>query len=130
MIQGNLFDGPPPELVGPGPAPTAVGARDKALERVATNAGDWMANALDLIRGLPLYWEGTGELLRLRLLRDGLAPPHHHNAWGALVCQALRLHLLHNTGRVGQMVTKKSHARKSPILARDAEANANAKGGS
>lgn len=96
----------------------ALEARESALATVSHNSGDWLPLALDAIKALPPDWEGTGESLRLRLLKDGLPAPHHHNAWGALTAHAIRRELIFKTGRWSSMRTPKSHARATPVLRR------------
>lgn len=116
QLGDTLFDYmPPPSAKMPPPAKVA---RDAALEQVATNAGsDWGAQAIRMIASLP-PGEYTGERLRLRLREQGLAPPHHHNAWGALINSAIRKRLLTDTGRRQHMESEKSHARKTPVYRR------------
>jgi hypothetical protein len=96
----------------------AIEARDAAMAAVAAKAGSWMAEAMAAVELLPVDWTGTGEAMRIVLVNSGLTPPHHHNAWGALVNCALKRGLLGYTGEVDHMKTKKSHARRSPVLRR------------
>src|SRR5215207_2765105 len=93
----------------------ALAARENALEQVTANANGWMATALSFVSGLYRPWEGTAEDLRLHIVALGCPAPHHHNAWGALVMTARRKGLLTETGRMANMRTKKSHARRTPV---------------
>jgi len=93
----------------------ARGERDKALDRVLGHTGPWIGMALAHVllvipRGVP----HTGEEIRLLLTREGLPPPHHHNAWGAMMRVAIRRGIIREVG-MGQMATKKSHARRTPL---------------
>lgn len=95
----------------------ARAARDAALAAVEARAGGWSRAARDAVRQLPIYWEGTGEDIRLHLVKGGLPEPHHHNAWGAVVNVCVRHDWLREIGR-RNMRTEKSHARNTPIYAR------------
>lgn len=86
--------------------------RDQALKRVGLNSGDFMLTALTALQ--ELHGKSmTGEQIRVELESRGVVP-HHHNAWGALVRQALKTGLLHPTGNWVKMSTAKSHARRTP----------------
>lgn len=96
-------------------SPTGTQLRDEALERVAENAGeDFMTRALDLIERLPRGTTATGEEIRHRVAAAGIEP-HHANAWGALISQAVRLKLMTPTGVWRAMKKPSSHARKTPV---------------
>lgn len=95
----------------------AADARDRALKKVADNAGDFMGRGLKAIMALPADWRGTGEELRLYLAGLGIEP-HHHNAWGALIRTAVVSRLLRPTGEYVSMKTVKSHARRTPVYRR------------
>lgn len=88
-------------------------ARDKAMERVETNAKPWLHQALEIMPLCP-FEEATGEDLRLWVCGQ-IGRPHHHNAAGALVRQALRKGIIEKTGRWDQMKSRKSHARMTPV---------------
>lgn len=96
----------------------AKSERDEALERVEMNSGKWSVAARIRVRGIHPGWTGTGEDLRLRLRRDGLPAPHHHNAWGALINTCVKQEWLVWTGELAQMRTAKSHARATKIYRR------------
>jgi hypothetical protein len=93
---------------------TAKELRDEALARVEVNSGGWSFLAMAAVANIPGGWRGSGEALRLHLLANGLEQPHHHNAWGSVVRNAVRRGLLRETGRVVHMRTPKSHARRTP----------------
>lgn len=103
MKQMSFFDG--------------VLARDEALEKVQKKSGEFMARGISFII-LMTPCECTGEDLRLMLTRAGIIP-HHPNAWGALIMNAVRLGLLKNTGRQVKMRVKTSHARKTSVYVKD-----------
>jgi len=99
------------------PPGAAKAARDAALERVTRHSGDWLPQAklaVSLLRG----WEGTAEALRFHLVRTGLEPPHHHNAWGGLINSCMKSGILRpcDPPRYVSMTGVKSHARKSQVL--------------
>jgi len=102
--QLDLFDGP-----------ASQAARDDALAQVTEHNELWMDQAVARVAKLPPM-TGPFELWRKRLLDDGLEPPLHHNAWGALgrVCQERGL--LVRTGRHVKMRAVRSHARETPEL--------------
>jgi hypothetical protein len=95
----------------------ALAERDLALDKVSDRAGPWIDRAMRGLAALPLGWQGTGESIRLAL---PVEPPHHHNAWGAVIKKALDRGLLTPTGKFEHMRTKKSHARKTPVYRRGA----------
>ena len=86
-------------------------ARDDALERMEKNSGSWVSRAVEKIREFPCD-EAIGEDLRLFVVQK-IGPPHHNNAMGAVVRNAIRQGILIHTGTVKAMKTKKSHARRS-----------------
>ena len=94
---------------------TTLDLRDAALAQVVANSGDWINQASNLARSLPDGWRGTGEDMRLELYKLGLAAPHHHNAWGALISKLLSSGAIQNTGASRHMVTLKSHGRMTPV---------------
>lgn len=72
----------------------------------------WMERALSVIANTS--GEATGEQIRMQV--EPLAgPPHHHNAWGALVRTATARGLIEFAGRYENMRTPKSHARRTPV---------------
>lgn len=77
--------------------------RDAALEQVEHNGLPWMEYALAALRWLPAGMTGTAEDFRGALWDRGLESPHHHNAWGALIMNAVRRKLLVPTGEYRAM---------------------------
>ena len=90
------------------------GARDEALKRVTTRGGDWQERA---IASLPVIsgFKGTAEDIRIRLIMKGLDSPHHWNAWGAMIQEAIKRRAIWPTGERRHMRTTKSHARMTPV---------------
>jgi hypothetical protein len=88
-------------------------ARDEGIMRVRKHSGPWFDDALAAV-GMLRGFVGTAEDMRLQIVPK-VGHPHHHNTWGALTRAAVKQCLLLDTGRFGQMRTKKSHARKTPI---------------
>jgi hypothetical protein len=98
-------------------AAEARAARDEAIQRISSSAANWMPRARLAVQALPAGWEGTGEDIRLHLLRL-LEPPHHHNAWGALVNHCVKAGWLEWTGSIRNMRTRRSHARSTKVYRR------------
>ena len=86
--------------------------RDEALRRVAENSQPWFDRAMAELRVAKLPPYVTGEDIRLQLK---IEPPHHHNAWGALIAGAIREGLIEPTGKWVHMRIRTSHARRNPI---------------
>lgn len=88
-----------------------------AFLQVQANGPAWMTDFLERVENIcdsrPGYML-TGEELRTALKADGLAAPHHPNAWGAAIAAARRRGLLKETGRWIAMRGPKSHARRTP----------------
>ena len=90
-----------------------IDARDAALERVLTNAGDdWKAKAIAIVHTLPA--EVTGEDIRLACAAAGVIP-HHHNAWGGFISHLVSSGYLVPAGKRVPMRAKGSHARKTDV---------------
>ena len=90
-------------------------ARDAALKDVADHSQPWMDRALAFLPLLRVEFSTvTGEQVRL-WLEKRLEPPHHHNAYGALINTAIKRGILIPTGCLVPMAVKKSHARKTPV---------------
>lgn len=88
--------------------------RDKALDRVTCNAGDFNMLARRFLRTLKPGRRYTGEEIRRLCTKKGIKP-HHHNAWGALIRWGVEKAILIETGEYEQMRDVKSHARRTPI---------------
>jgi hypothetical protein len=86
--------------------------RDKQLQRVHLNNRDWSLQALPIIASI--RGEFTGENARLIIEQKLGAIPNPH-LMGNLIMQAIHAGFIRKTGRHGQMTTKKSHARETPI---------------
>ncbi len=91
---------------------TAKEHRDSAIDRVSSNNQAWLFDALAHIPKLAGETM-TGEEIRLQV-EIAVGPPKHHNAWGALIRQAIKEKLLIPTGQYKAMETPKSHARRTP----------------
>ena len=63
--------------------------RDQGMELAETNSGEWK----DIVREAGEAWLAhqsvqtmfSGEEIRLFLQEHGVEPPHHPNAWGAVI---------------------------------------------
>ena len=88
-------------------------ARDEGMARVAGRAGNFIQDGLSAIARLPVGFTVTGEDIRRLLIHDGIVP-HHHNAWGSLIRNAVERQLIRPTGRYLQMRAVASHARRTP----------------
>lgn len=91
-------------------------ARDEGLEQVEEAAGAWMSMATAAVEALPAGWEGTGE--DIRIMSAGMPPPHHHNAWGAMINTCVRKGWLVWTGEIRNMRSVRSHARATKVYRR------------
>jgi hypothetical protein len=91
---------------------TALLERDQALGQVEKEP--WHTRAVRAVSQLPAGAEYTGEEIRLALSRT-MEQPHHHNAWGAVIMQAVKRKHLRPTDRFRQMRTAKSHARVTRV---------------
>ena len=95
---------------------TAETLRDEALERVLRNAGEWypraFAQAMTEIARRPGESK-TGEQLRLLVYRV-VGEPHHHNVWGAVTRELIKIGMLEEIGSE-HMTTPKSHGRRTPL---------------
>src|SRR5262245_19082287 len=91
-------------------------ARDEALVAVAERNLPWLDRALWLLRNMKeSHPEATGEMMRLWLLKIGLSEPSSPHAWGSLTRVAAMRGIIEDTGRVMNMSTVKSHARRTPV---------------
>jgi hypothetical protein len=93
---------------------TAAAARDAALATVEANAGTWPARALAAFADLGFGRQMTGEQIRHEV-GAMVGPPHHHNAWGALIAIAVKRRLVEKTGEYRKMQDVQSHARSTPV---------------
>jgi hypothetical protein len=91
--------------------------RDKGMGRVKKNNAELLVKILVLIRELPTSWVGQTEDIRtMSELRYG--KPTHHNFYGAVAREAVKLEILAYTGRVVKMKRPKAHAHKTRELKR------------
>lgn len=88
--------------------------RDEALQRVIENSEPWPEQALRVIRTTHLPSEFTGEDIR-HAVTEEIGPPHHQNAWGALIMVARNRGMIAETGRYVAPRDAKSHARKIQV---------------
>jgi hypothetical protein len=102
MTQPNLFD--------------ARAARDAGIEKIRSKNTEWLERALKMLPGMKtVCMITTGEGIRVWLTGQGLEAPSNQHAWGMLVRTAMKRGLIKDTGRMGQMFTEKSHARRTPL---------------
>lgn len=90
-------------------------ARDHAIAQVTESHGSWVDDAIQALA--PLVRSGremTGEDIRVWLLDQGFPEPHP-NAWGGLTIALCKRRVIQDTGRLGQMKSRRSHARRTPI---------------
>lgn len=105
-MQTSLFDKLPRAKTA------AKEQRDAALNRVASNSGEFVDRALAAIQSLP-RGDYIGEEIRNKLIEQGIKP-HHPNAWGALINTAQRRGYIKKNGKWRSMQGPKSHARATP----------------
>lgn len=87
----------------------SIDNRDTALASVSKPK--WMDAAVEAFDALGAAGPLTGEDVRFLLVNNGLAPPHHHNAWGALTKSLINKGRLIPTDKFVNMKAAKSHAR-------------------
>lgn len=92
----------------------ARAARNRSLDQVKNNSGDFMQRAEAAFADIAWPLEVIGEDIRMALTARGVEP-HHHNAWGVFIASLVRRGHLQPTGRLRQMRGAKSHARKTEI---------------
>lgn len=98
-------------------AAAARAARDAGIARAAANAGEFMSLGLTLIAAMP-PGEYQGEDIRRFLNARGVFP-HKHNAYGALIRDALRRGLIAATGRFEATKSLKTHAHKTQVYTKE-----------
>ena len=97
---------------GPAVDLTPEAARDAGIEKVSRNEKTWTEEAHELILKYP-HPTATGEDLRT-WVEEKIGPPHHYNAFGAMVMGAIRKGLITNSGIYETGKRKESHARRNP----------------
>lgn len=98
--------------------PLAREARDAGIAQTSASNESWLERALAKLPAMKAagHITATGEGMRVWLLTEGkLEQPKSVHAWGALVRTAMKRNLISDTGRVVQMFTEKSHARRTPL---------------
>lgn len=93
----------------------AEAARDEGISLVRKHNPNFMLDCLDELRNFKHARDGAdfiGEEFRHYCISRGHVPKHH-NAWGSLMMNAVRLKLIEGTGEYEKMQDKTSHARKS-----------------
>jgi len=94
----------------------ARAARDDGVAKTSAKNSEWMERALDLVTSMKgSLEEFTGEMLRMKLRAAGLSDPSKPHAWGALTITLVKKGVIVDTGKVSQMFTEKSHARRTPV---------------
>lgn len=93
----------------------AIAEKETGIERTLEANTEWRDRAFAAVRQLPLGWTGTGEDIRVGVVRDD---PKSPNAWGGLINRAIKAELLRYTGEYKPMTTPKSHGRRTPVYER------------
>lgn len=90
---------------------TGAQLKEAGINLVATNNTVWIAlvhlRLVMLSHQKPTF---TAEDLRKRCAEDGLPPPLHPNAWGAVFNRAAKLKLIHRVGHAKNHIAS-AHAR-------------------
>jgi len=95
------------------PKGPARAARDKGMERVVLNTPEWWRrNYFFLMMRRELMEPFTGEDFRL-YATEKIGNPHHYNSWGAHWNIAVTRGYVVSIGKLQQMKTKESHARRT-----------------
>ena len=96
-------------------ASASEASRDHAIATVGRNAGtEFMEAAKAVILDRLSGTECLAEEMR-RVCEEAGVVPHHHNAWGSLTNQLVKVGILIDTGRLGKSTSVRSHARRQPI---------------
>lgn len=103
MIQESLF--------------AARAGRDAGIEKTKAKNSEWLDRALAKLKDMKRagHATATGEGMRIWLLSSGIENPTSPHAWGMLTRIAMQRGIIRDTGRVVQMFTDKSHARRTPL---------------
>jgi hypothetical protein len=90
--------------------------RDAAVEQVAGNAEDWIAQAISALRRTIAEFpqDFLAEIIRERIEAD-IGSPHTHKAWGALTSRAIRERIIVPTGEFRTTRSKKTHGHKTAV---------------
>ena len=89
--------------------------RDEGLAAVSDNAQPWMDKALALLPQMS-FWrhQVTGEDIHL-WIEARIGPPHHFNAWGALVNTAVRRGIIEFADCYRKCTSPVRHAHRTPV---------------
>lgn len=92
-------------------------ARDEGIAKTVLKNESWLERCISKLKTMKLcgHVVVTGETIRVWMLANGIENPSSPHAWGALVRTAMKRGLLRDTGRQEQMMTEKSHARRTPL---------------
>ncbi len=89
--------------------------RDEGLAVVSLNSQPWMDKALALLPQMRReHMTVTGEDIHI-WIEKRLGPPHHYNAWGALVSTAVRRGIIEFTGSYRKCTSPVRHAHRTPV---------------
>jgi hypothetical protein len=93
--------------------------RNKGMAKVEEHNPDWLTRSVAFVGHFvtPEMGGFIGEDIR-ELVSKHVGYPTHHNAWGTLVRQLLKLKLIEPTGELRAMRDPRSHARKTMVYRR------------
>lgn len=111
MIQNELFAETPTGLV----PKESANLRDAGLEAVTRD--DWQVTAMAALRRFAASKADgfLAEDFRAAYLASGGEPPHHHNAWGALIRAAATGGIIEPTGNMARTRSPKTHAHPTRV---------------
>lgn len=75
----------------------------------------WDAQGRLMLRQFPRDWRGTGEDIRIQLLRRGLPKPATPNVWGGFIAGCIKRGLIEATGDREPMAGAKAHGRMTDV---------------
>ncbi len=92
-------------------------ARDEGMALVLENVGqEWRDRIAFLIDGLARRLpELTADDVRAEADRVGMDPPHHHNAWGAVMLSAAKRGSIQRTTSPRASVRVEAHRHSNPV---------------
>lgn len=93
----------------------AIAEQETGITQVLENNVDWRDKAFAGVRSLPVHWTGTGEDIRIDVVKDQPKTPH---AWGGLINRAIKAGILRKTGEYRPMTAVRSHGRQTPVYVR------------
>lgn len=77
----------------------------------------WKIAYRQIVEGLPMGWQGTGEDIRF-LVREVIGDPHTPEVWGGMLAGCIKRHWLQRTGVRPLMRDPRSHARSTDSYVR------------